>query len=182
MRCSLFVVLFLTLFDPVIGLPLTDGYRSSCAFNWNGNVNLILSAPHGGSFLPFDVPDRRSGGCRRRFGSNADRCTWFYNDACLDGQPCNATLVQDTLSDQFAENVADELSRRWNYRPFMVIGRWSRKKVDFNREMNEATFNHPEAIAAHQSYHSNLEQMILRVNRTFGRGLLIDIHGHAEPK
>ena len=176
--------LFLLLFfnRSIESVTFTDGYRSSSSFDWNGNVNLILSAPHGGSLLPVDLPDRTSGGCRRPLGTNAQRCTWIYNDSCLDGQPCQATTVQDTLSDLFAENVANELQRGWNLRPFLVVGRWSRKKVDFNREVNEATFNHPEAITAHRSYHSALEQMIDRVNQTFGRALLIDIHGHSQGK
>lgn len=33
-----------------------------------------------------------------------------------------------------------------------------------------------ESIAAYRSSDSNLEEMIFRVNRTLGRGLLIDIH------
>ena len=139
-------------------LTFIDGYRSSCKFHSQGNVNLIISAPHGGTLMPNDVPDRTSGGCHRTSGPNAGICTWLYTDSCHDGERCNATTVTDTLSNEFAENVANELSKKWYLKPFVIIGKWSRKKVDFNREINEATFNHPEAILAYQSYHSNIEQ------------------------
>ena len=57
--------------------------------------------------------------------------------------------VRDSLSDVFAENVADELNKKWGFKPFFIIGKWNSVKVDFNREINEATLNHPEPIAAH---------------------------------
>jgi len=163
-------------------LSFIDGYRSSCKSHQQGNINLIISAPHGGSIMPIDVPDRTSGGCLRLSGANAGVCTWLHNDPCLDGKPCNATVVKDTLSDEFAENVANELDKTWGYKSFVIIGKWSRKKVDFNREINEATFNHPQARLAHQSYHSNIVQAINQIKQTFGKGLLIDIHGHGQGK
>lgn len=159
-------------------LNYIDGYRSSCKFHQHGNVNLIISAPHGGSIMPTDVPDRTLGGCRRETGEYAGICTWFYDDLCLDGETCESTTVKDTLSDEFAENVANELYETWSLEPYVTIGKWNRKKVDFNREINEATFNYPEAMLAYQSYHSNIEQAVNEVNEKFGQGLLIDIHGH----
>ncbi|CAF0925681.1 unnamed protein product [Rotaria sp. Silwood1] len=154
-------------------LQYVDGYRSSCKFHQGGNFNLILSAPHGGSLMPTDVPDRTQGGCRRSGSS----CTWIYNDACLDGRRCATTTVQDTLSGEFAENVAEELNSKYGLKPFVVIGKWHRKKIDFNREINEATLNHPEAISAHQSYHMSLEHAINQIQQQYGKGLLIDVHG-----
>ncbi|CAF2994650.1 unnamed protein product [Rotaria sp. Silwood2] len=157
-------------------IQYVDGYRSSCKFYQAGTFNLILSAPHGGSIMPTDVPDRTQGGCRRP----GSYCTWRYDDPCLDGVPCIATTVQDSLVDQLTENIAAELNTTFNKKPYIVIGKWSRKKVDFNREINEATFNHPEAISAYQSYHTNLQYAIDQVKQLYGNGLLIDIHGHGE--
>lgn len=175
------VLAFVSLFGLTIqqnSLQFTDGYRSSCKFFLQGNFSLIISAPHGGIIAPVDVPDRTIGGCRR----NTSVCTWFYNDTCSDGQKCSSTTVKDTLSDEFAENVANELRANWSLTPYVIIGKWSRKKVDFNREINEATLNHPEAILAYQNYHSNLRQAVNDTDQRFGRGLLIDIHGHGDGK
>jgi len=129
--------------------------------------------------MPNDVPDRTRGGCRRSTGSSANYCTWFYDDPCLDGQTCSSTTVQDYLSDQFTENVAKFIWDNYSLKVHVVIGQWSRKKIDFNREINQATFNHPESIKAYESYHSTLQTMIARINQSFGKGLLVDIHGHA---
>ncbi|CAF0778917.1 unnamed protein product [Rotaria sordida] len=123
--------------------------------------------------MPSDVPDRTAGGCRRPGKS----CTWMYNDACLDGERCATTTVQDSLSDQFTENVVAELNNTYGLKPFVVIGKWSRKKVDFNREINQATLNYPESINAYQSYHMNLENAINQIKQQYGKGLLIDVHG-----
>ncbi|CAF3118220.1 unnamed protein product [Rotaria socialis] len=156
-----------------IPLQYVDGYRSSCKLHLAGNFNLIISAPHGGNVMTNDIPDRTPGGCRRAGSS----CTWHYADNCLDGQRCATTTVQDYLSDEFAQNVAEELNNKYNLKPFVVIGKWHRKKVDFNREINEATLNHPEAINAHKSYHTNLKNAINKIEQQYGKGLLIDIHG-----
>ncbi|CAF3212399.1 unnamed protein product [Rotaria sp. Silwood2] len=161
-------------------LPYTLGYRSSFKFHQPCTFNLLISAPHGGNGTPSDVPDRTIGGCLRLSGPSAGRCTWFYNDTCADGTRCNATTSKDSRSDEFAENVANELNKTWGYKPSVIIAKWSRMKVDFNREINEATFNHPEAIAAYQGYHSFIDQAINQINASFGRGLLIDIHGHGD--
>lgn len=159
-------------------LPYTFGYRSAFKFHGAGNMNLIISAPHGGNATPADVPDRSTGGCLRRTGSDAGRCTWFYNDTCSDGNVCEAVLVRDVLTDQFAENVANELFRRWGLKPFVVIGLWKRSKVEYNREINQGTLNHPEAMAAYRGYHSFINESVNQINRDFSPGLLIDIHGH----
>ncbi|CAF3701218.1 unnamed protein product [Rotaria sordida] len=161
-------------------LPYALGYRSSFRFHQPSTINLLLSAPHGGNVMPSDVSNRTIGGCLRTSGPNAGHCTWLYNDACVDGTRCNATTVKDDKSDEFAENVANELNKTWGYKPSVIIANWSRKKVDFNREINEATFNHPEAIAAYQGYHTFIDQAVDQINANFGTGLLIDIHGHGD--
>lgn len=172
------VVPLLVFVSGVKGVEYSLGYRSSCRFDAGGTINLILSAPHGGSVLPSDLPDRARGGCRRSDGPAANRCTWTFDDACVDGEVCPSTTVQDTLSDQFAENVAKFIWENYSYRVHLVVGQWSRKKVDFNREINEATLNHPEAMRGYQSYHSALQTMIHRIRSSVGEGLLVDVHGH----
>ncbi|CAF2741198.1 unnamed protein product [Rotaria sp. Silwood2] len=159
-------------------LRYVDGYRSSCKFHQGGTFNLIVSAPHRGSLMPTDVPDRTQGGCRHPGKS----CTWIYNDACVNDRRCTTTTVQDNLSDEFVENVAEELNIRYGLKPFVVIGKWHRKKVDFNREINQATLNHPKATSVYRSYHSNLQYAINQVKQLYGKGLLVDVHGQGKGK
>jgi len=147
-----------------------DGYRSSSKYHFKGNVNIILSAPHGGNLVPDDVPDRTE--------SVYNTCSSNANDSF----PGKITVVKDTRTDEFTENVANELNRIWNLKPFVIIGKWHRKKVDFNREILEGTLNHPEAISAYENYHTNLNDAINQVNHLFGKALLIDIHGHSQGK
>jgi N-formylglutamate amidohydrolase len=147
-----------------------DGYRSSYKYYFNGNVNIILSAPHGGSLTPDDVPDRTDGVYVR---SSDEKDT---------EERCRTTVVKDSRTDEFTENVANELKTKWNVKPFIIIAKWHRKKVDFNREILEGTLNNPEAVSAYQNYHMSLTHAVNKVNQLFGKGLLIDIHGHSQGK
>ena len=149
------------------------GYRSSCKYHSKGNVNIILSAPHGGNVMPDDVPDRTEGVYFR--SSNTDNN--------IRGQErCKTTVVKDSATIEFTENVANELATKWNFKPFIIIGKWHRMKVDYNRDVQEATLNYPEIIPAYENYHQHLNDAIDRVNQLFGKGLLIDIHGHSQGK
>lgn len=155
------------------------GYRSSYKFHEHGNINLIISAPHGGNVAPTDVPNRSSGGCGRTANPNTFNCTWNYNDTCVDANPCDVGNTRDVLTDEFAENVANELNNRWGHKPFVIIGMWSRGKVEFNRPILQGTLQHPESVASYQGYHSFISDNVDRIDRNFGTGLLIDFHGHA---
>jgi len=50
----------------------------------------------------------------------------------------------------------------------------SRRKLDANREINEATFNVPDAITAYQDYTNFINQARSAVS---GPGFLLDVHG-----
>lgn len=146
-----------------------------------GNTNLILSSPHAGSDMPNDIPDRTIGGCQR---NNSNVCTFYFNDTCTDGKRCSITTVQDFADfDPFTERVADELYEKYQILPFVIIAKWNRKKIDYNREIEEATFNHPKAMNAHKRYHNYIEKSIQKIQKKFnGKGLILDIHQHAQGK
>ncbi|CAF0919649.1 unnamed protein product [Adineta ricciae] len=143
------------------------------------NLNLILSSPHAGSEIPNGIPDRTPGGCRH---NSTNACTFHYNDTCADDVRCPVTTVQDFASyDPLAELLAKELYETYNVLPFVVVGNWNRKKIDFNREIVEATFQHPNAIKAYHGYHGYIERAVKKINKNFnGKGLLIDLHQHAQ--
>lgn len=147
-------------------LKYSNGYRLSSKYHLEGTMNLILSAPHGGDLTPDGIPDRTSGICFRRTNSSQQRC--------------KTTVVKDSKTDEFAENVAEELFQILGVKPFVIIAQWSRKNIDFNREILEGTLNYPEAIKAYDDYHQILSSTVERIREKFGRGLLIDIHGHAK--
>lgn len=145
------------------------------------NVNLILSSPHAGSDMPNDLPNRTIGGCQT---SNSNACTFYFNDTCSNGKRCPVTIVQDFADfDPFAERIVDELYEQYRLVPYAVIAKWNRMKIDFNREINEATFNHPKTIKAYEKYHNYLRNAIQKIERRFnGIGLLLDLHQHAQGK
>lgn len=60
------------------------------------------------------------------------------------------------------------------FRPHVVYNMLSRRKLDANREINEATFNVPDAITAYQDYTNFIKQSRLAIS---GPGFLLDIHG-----
>lgn len=163
-------------------LPYTFGYRSSYRFHPHGNINLIISAPHGGNMTPSNVPDRAVGGCGLSANTGAPFCSWNYNDTCVGVNPCNIVNARDPVSDNFAMSVANELNRAWGYKPFVVAGIWARRKVEYNRIMVEGTLRHPEAVASYQGYHSFINETVNTLHRNFGTSLLIDMHGHSVGK
>ncbi|CAF0960406.1 unnamed protein product [Rotaria sordida] len=129
--------------------------------------------------MPTDVPDRSSGGCGRTADPNTYYCTWNYNDTCVDANPCDVGNTRDVLTDEFAQNVANELNNRWGYKPFVILGVWSRGKVEFNRPIIEGTLQQPESLSSYQGYHSFISETVDRIYQNVGTGLLIDFHGHA---
>lgn len=161
------------------------GYRKSFkALRLNqSNFNLIISSPHAGSRLPDYIPDRSIGGCRRM--NSTAICTFNYTDSCSDGTRCPTTTVQDFADfDPFAERLFEEFDRTYHLRPYVIIAGWNRKKIDFNREINEATFQHPQAMKAHRAYHRYLNKAIQHINehQNGRQGLLLDVHQHAQGK
>ena len=64
----------------------------------------------------------------------------------------------------------------------MVINNLHRKKLDANREINEATFGNPTATAAYNEFQQCIETASTAVESDASQshtGLFIDIHGQA---
>ena len=184
----MFVIIYFCLFYLIQSKSIpskyyyTDDLNSIKAIHLSRpNVNLILSAPHAGSDLPDDVPvNRTHGGCKRN-----NVCTFYFNDTCSDGVRCPVTTVQDFADfDPFTERLTDELYNRYRLIPYVVIAKWNRQKIDFNRDISEATFNHPKTIQAHRAYHQYLEDAIKMIQKKFRNtgGFLLDLHQHAQGK
>lgn len=117
-----------------------------------GDGPIILSAPHGGSLTPAEIPDRTGG-----------------------------TQVRDTATEELARSIAAQYFTATGRRPHLIISRLNRKKLDPNREVVEAAEGQPVGVRAWREYQHFLEVARTAVSASSSRGLLLDVHGHSHP-
>ncbi len=117
-----------------------------------GNLPLILTAPHGGYLEPAQLPDR----------------------TCPD-----AVTVRDGFTQELARDIDAVFIEYHGCQPHVIINRLHRIKLDPNRDLALATCDSPQAAAAWQAFHTFTDSARALVERSFGKGLLLDIHGHA---
>jgi hypothetical protein len=121
-----------------------------------GDSPLIFSAPHGGSLVPAEIPDRTSTACgSTNFVTGADRYT-----------------------QELAREIRAAFVARTGKTPHLVINRLHRKKLDANRSIKPAACRDTEAEIAWQEYSGFLDLARQQVARDFGRGWYTDVHGH----
>ena len=144
---SLSVALTANVTRPAVGGVVSgaNGYVEWIA----GDLPLIISAPHGGTLLPSEIPDRTVG-----------------------------TTTRDLNTDELAREVAAAFVARFGKRPHLVVSRLHRRKLDPNREIVEAAAGNPIAERAWKEYHGFIEASAAEVRRTPGMGFYIDLHGH----
>ncbi|MHB1191701.1 MAG: Ig-like domain-containing protein [Longimicrobiales bacterium] len=114
-----------------------------------GELPVILSAPHGGSLTPSEIPDRTSG-----------------------------TTVTDTNARETLLAVREALIVRTGKAPHVVIAHLKRTKLDPNREIVEAAAGNVFAENAWNEFHAYLEIASAAVTKTYGSGFYMDLHGH----
>lgn len=119
-----------------------------------GNLPLVISAPHDGTARPSAWRDRPGG--RRR------------------------TTTRDMYSSDIAVGVAEELGSmcRGN-RPYMIKAKIHRQKVDFNRDKQEAADGNWQAEEAWAAYTDMEKHICDEVRSFYGEGFWIDFHGYA---
>lgn len=117
----------------------------------SGQLPIILSAPHGGYLAPGSMKDRSCAGC---------------------------TLIPDDFTLELTEELSRALFDATGKRPYSVINLLDRIKLDANRDIGEAADGDPTAEAAWLAYHDALTVARSQVNAQFGKGLVLDIHGH----
>jgi len=132
---------------PEVGVRL-DGNREFVEYT-PGTLPLVITAAHGGTLLPSDLPDR----------------TW-------------GTLVRDLATDTLALLVADSLEALTGERPHLVRVHLHRRKLDANRDLEEAAQGNPEATRAWREFHAWTETAMALVQASHARGLYMDVHGH----
>lgn len=119
-----------------------------------GNLPVILSAPHGGYQDPATIPDRDCEGCVK---------------------------LRDSYTQELAREMAQAFFERTGCYPHVVINLLHRKKFDANRAIVEAADGNTTVEQAWYTYHEFLDSAKAQIVEDYGRGLFLDLHGHAHP-
>lgn len=114
-----------------------------------GDLPVIFSAPHGGNLEPAEIPDR----------------TW-------------GTLVTDSYTMETAFAIYDAVHAYTGRHPHVIISRLKRTKLDPNREIGEAAQQNQYAEQAYREFHAYIDSAKAEVEREYGKGLYLDLHGH----
>lgn len=116
-----------------------------------GNMPLILTVSHGGSEKP----------------------EWIRDRVCPD-----AVSVQDEFTIELAEEIVDAFLLNGKYKPFVILNKLHRSKVDLNRNRSDATCGDPNSQRAYDAFHGFILEAKTHIDQRFSKGILIDIHGH----
>jgi N-formylglutamate amidohydrolase len=119
-----------------------------------GDLPIILSAPHGGRKAIPDCPERKGDGVNK------------------------FVVVRDDGTMELAELLAVEVEKKFGKKPSLVVAKFERKYCDVNRPAAGA-YESDIAKPYYDAYHEALSDAGKAVQKDFGRGLLIDIHGQA---
>jgi len=117
-----------------------------------GNLPIIISAPHGGDWAPDSIPDRDCSGCSYLMDSHTRIITYGLYEGIHQITGCF---------------------------PNMVMNRLHRRKFDANRDIEDAADGNPLIEQAWKGYHAFIDSAKARITEEYGRGLFLDIHGHA---
>ena len=119
-----------------------------------GTLPIVVSAPHGGRLA---IP-----GAEERTGTGVEKFV----------------TVNDTNTDQLAEKLAAAIKKELGGEPYVVIAHFQRKFVDANRPPEggyESDFTKP----VYAAYHKALKEACDDIQKQWGRGLVLDLHGQA---
>ena len=119
---------------------------------WPGTLPVVLSAPHGGTEKPPEVPDRAYG---------------------------KGTLDANTRPLAYA--IREAFSRRFGAAPPLVVCLMARRKVDCNREIREAAQGNAIAERVWHEFQDAITAAEAEVLQKHAHGIYFDIHGHGHP-
>lgn len=126
-----------------------------------GDLPIILSAPHGGEMAIPGVPVRTGEG--------------------LQKGPSGFFAARDANTELLAAAIAKAIEARLGKSPYSVIAKAHRKYLDPNRPAEIAVEN-PRAREVYDVYHAALAKSCEEVQKRFGRGLVLDIHGQGSAR
>ncbi len=125
-------------------------------FVQEGELPIILSAPHGGTKA---VP-----GVEARQGEEVPGATGRF------------VVSRDVGTEELATLIATGLERRFGKKPYVVKSLAHRKYLDPNRPV-AAAYEDDKAKPVYDAYHKALAKFCREVNSKHRSGLLLDIHG-----
>ena len=126
-----------------------------------GDLPFIMSAPHGGTLTPSEIPNR----------TNCPSCSgWDFS------------TTTDTATDDVADKVGIELGKLTGHLPHIIICHLDRDKIDCNREVVEGAQGDPEAVIAWNEFQGFINSASNNVITNFGKGFYIDQHGQGHPE
>ena len=115
-----------------------------------GDLPLVISAPHGGTLCPSEIPDRKEG-----------------------------EFTSDALTEELARAVREGFEDRLGHCPHIIICRLDRHKVDCNRPLEEGAGEDPAARQAWNDFQQFIETARNTVLAQTHAGLYIDLHGQS---
>jgi len=135
--------------------------------------SLVITATHGGSvLLDATIPDRKT--------DDPEYCP-----------PSGCSILKDSNTIELSLALAEKVISNYCEVPYVVINHLHRKKLDANREINEAAQGNAVAENAWNMFHSFIAQAKEEVKGQHGtvlgskegilgvKGLLLDVHGYA---
>lgn len=117
----------------------------------SGDVPLIISAPHGGTLTPNEIPNRSCSGI---------------------------TTVRDRNTTELADEIKYQMIQDFGVEPYIVSALIHRKKIDLNRDVELATCGHTLGKEVWHEYHRKIEEAIQSAVEEYGAAIFIDLHGH----
>ena len=117
-----------------------------------GNLPIVISAPHGGRNPIPGIPERQAVKGRK-----------------------NVT-VRDENTAELAQKLAAFLEQKLGNKVYLTVAQFERKYVDANRSPDTA-YDSEKAKPYYDAYHQNLRDACLEVQKQWGHGLLLDLHG-----
>ena len=119
-----------------------------------GNIPLLIIAPHGGDLKPQWLDDRN---CE------------------------NSKIVQDQYTLEIALQIEQELNTL-GFQPFLVLSKMHRIKIDLNRSLETALCKDKSAMPLWVVFHNQIDIFRNEISSSYGRGLVIDLHGQSHPE
>ena len=123
-----------------------------------GNAPVILTASHGGTLMPSEIPDRTEAACRG-----------------------TTTAGRDLNTAELVRTMQQKYFLRFGRYPHVVISNLARVKLDPNRTNPEAACGDAEAEIAYREWHEFIDEARSIVLASSGKGWYMDMHGHNHP-